>query len=257
LFTTKEKDKGVGAKDFIVPMFFKEISKILEFFQRTLEFNHRDMKGNNIMYIKNASGKRMIKLIDFGFSCLKWGNMSIRGGDYFKASTTCFRRGRDMAQLMYYALQYFPPISMPLRQYLIEMLKAEVAGEPCSVGEGCIYHGKALVRDYMNAYNFYNRANVVSPFASPTAVFAHMERFERKLPFSATALGTAGSVAVGAAAAGAAGAGVTRGNGAPVHSDSVFIDIAPPAAGARFRGGTRRRKNNNNKRNKCTRYHKK
>lgn len=286
-FTRKDRVQSVLSKDLIVPLFFRQIATILEFFQRTLQFNHRDMKGNNVMYVKDAADNRIVKIIDFGFSCLKWGNMSIRGGDYFKDSDTCFRRERDMAQLMVYALQYFKPISRQLKTYLIEMLKAEVAGEPCSVGEGCMYHGKSLVKNYINTYNFYNRANVVSTFASPNTVLAHINRFEKKLPFNATVLGAAAGSAAGVAGAGAPEAtGVLRGTGAPANSGSVFIDIAPPAAGAAAarvakgtgapansgsvfidiaplaakagagaHGGTRRR--TQNKRSKRTRYHKK
>jgi len=97
---------SVADNNVIVPDMLSQVSESLDFFQKHLKFNHRDLKADNIMYTRNASGKRIYKLIDFGFSCLKWRSLEIKAGQYYSQEAKCFRKERDLAQLCYHILRY-------------------------------------------------------------------------------------------------------------------------------------------------------
>jgi len=84
--------------DSIVPDMLLQVADILDFFQKTLRFNHRDLKRDNIMY-KMVDGHPIYKLIDFGYSCITWNQLSIETTTY--PFTSCFREGRDLSQLLY------------------------------------------------------------------------------------------------------------------------------------------------------------
>lgn len=77
-----------------------QLAIILSHLHRLDHFNHRDLKSNNIM-IKNG----MMRLIDFGFSCL--------GKDHLKIDATngkrfriCEKKDRDMSSFFYNMLLY-------------------------------------------------------------------------------------------------------------------------------------------------------
>jgi len=69
-----------------------------------LQFNHRDFKPDNIMF--SYAGN--VRLIDYGFCCLKYGQMSISSGyEYPKVSLKyCDKRSRDLNALFFYILNY-------------------------------------------------------------------------------------------------------------------------------------------------------
>jgi serine/threonine protein kinase len=97
--------KDEETNDIIIPDMLLQISHILHFFGDTLQFNHRDLKDDNIMYTK--IGEKMIyKLIDFGFSCLQWNQLQIKTSLQFPEERPCFKEGRDLAQLIYYLIYF-------------------------------------------------------------------------------------------------------------------------------------------------------
>jgi tRNA A-37 threonylcarbamoyl transferase component Bud32 len=77
-----------------------QLSTMLKILFDKLRFNHRDLKCNNIMF-KNG----VPKLIDFGFSCLKYNNLTI-AIDSSGLIEHCNKTSRDIASL-FFNLQYY------------------------------------------------------------------------------------------------------------------------------------------------------
>ena len=169
--------------DIVIPAMLDQVAQIFEFFGKTVQFNHRDCKDDNIMYVRDGN-RRIYKLIDFGFSCLKWNNLQISGGNVFKASSTCFRRERDLGQLLYNIRRYTPQLSPGLKDWLGKALMAEVGKEKCSITEGCEIHGRKVIEGWRNTYNFFNRPNVQPLYANPTALLRKLHYLKDKQPFN-------------------------------------------------------------------------
>jgi len=89
---------------FKVQKIIQQLSKILEVLYRTLNFNHRDLKLDNVMY-KNIGAKLNIRLIDFGFSCLTYKSLNLRSicKDFLPSKLThCNSRSRDLHSFFFY-----------------------------------------------------------------------------------------------------------------------------------------------------------
>jgi len=160
--------------DEIVPNAIQQVAGMLKFLGTRLQFNHRDLKGDNVMYIRNDLGQPIFKLIDMGFSCLTWKGLKINGSSYYGAST-CFKKDRDLAQLMLYLHNHTPNLSARLRDHLRALLKANVSGDHvCNVTAGCPANG---LTDWASSYKFINRANVVFERTTPNEARAAMNEF--------------------------------------------------------------------------------
>jgi serine/threonine protein kinase len=100
-----------------------QLCNLLYILQNRLNFNHRDLKINNV-YVRAASSEFRrnlllpyhgyyecqtdIVMIDFGFSCVACGSgflnpraTMIGAGSFFKTDDDCMKAGRDMAQFLY------------------------------------------------------------------------------------------------------------------------------------------------------------
>jgi serine/threonine protein kinase len=112
------KDREINSR------MFKEIigqtAFILHKLQANLSLNHRDLKVNNLIVrvgkpvvltidsCKLYTGLE-VTLIDFGFACL--GDCSgtlFQAGSWFPFSDICYKKGRDLAQLIYCINCFFP-----------------------------------------------------------------------------------------------------------------------------------------------------
>ena len=96
-------DRTKEEKDVIVTDALVQVADILEFFQKTVRFNHRDLHSKNVMY-KTVGNKPVYKIIDLGLACIKWNQLKIQTRAYLFRS--CFKAGRDLAQLTYELRQY-------------------------------------------------------------------------------------------------------------------------------------------------------
>lgn len=172
-------DHSPEENDKIVPAMLTQISKILYRFGRRFQFNHRDLKTDNIMF-RTVDGKIRFKLIDFGYSCITWRGLNISGNGYFSARKTCFRTDRDLTQLMYNVARYHTAnISDELHERIREMIVANVGkAHVCDMVVGC-----NKLEQWRNTYNFLNRKNVFVPGGEPMAVVDEMQRFRNGLPF--------------------------------------------------------------------------
>jgi serine/threonine protein kinase len=122
----------------------KHIAKILSVLFDTLEFNHRDLKPDNIMI--NEDG---VKLIDFGFCCMKYGGMRISPGYTFPRTelVNCSSRTRDMNSILYSILDH--PI---LHGFTLEMSPIK------RIIRSLMFSDEPVPVDWLNTYKKYNVA---------------------------------------------------------------------------------------------------
>ena len=203
------KDKETN--DIIIPDMLLQISHILHFFGDTLQFNHRDLKDDNIMYTK------IYKLIDFGFSCLQWNQLQIKTSLQFPIERPCFKEGRDLAQLIYYLI-YFQGynFSARLNEWMRSRLFVNYSGSRVSLSNW-ISTSKEIPWPY--TYGFFNRNTVRFLKSNPQQIRNSIHA----LPFVMGPAGSAGPAAAGAASVPAASV-------APAASFLVPAAASGPAA---------------------------
>lgn len=172
------KSEPPEKNNVIVPEMLKQIATILEFFGNKLQFNHRDCKCDNLMYVKDQNGKRVYKIIDFGYSCLKWNALELRG-DIPKLAGECFRKGRDMTQLMYELWMYYP-LSKELFEWLFSHFQVHV-DKICSITKGCDIPSLP-VKTWQNTYNLFTTKNV-EPVYNTHAVLDRVKLLQQRNEF--------------------------------------------------------------------------
>lgn len=179
------------SNDFIFPNSIRSIAIILEWLQKHMNYNHRDLKGDNIMYKTNPKNKSRphMYLIDFGFSCMTYNGVELRGGGRL---TSCSLPTRDLAQLIYVHLRYSSKrkLSAYVVDYLKNMLVVRGSRSCPNMINNC-----AQVNSWGDTYDFLDSKQVVLPHTYPSMVRKHMDRILRKLPFTEnpSALGTLSS----------------------------------------------------------------
>jgi serine/threonine protein kinase len=179
----------------VVPDALKQVAKILEFLGTNYRFNHRDMKGDNIMYDRSADGRtRAMKLIDFGMACLTFAGMKIAGSKWFDDKHTCYKKDRDLSQLVFYIQRYRASnLSAPLLRRLQLIVRANVgARHKCKMDKLCPAHG---LSEWKNVYDFVDRANVEVPAGTPEFIQTNMQRFLEGKPFESPVAPAAAPVA--------------------------------------------------------------
>lgn len=168
--------------DTVVPDALTQIAQCLKYFGTALEFNHRDLHCGNVMFVTRGDGTRRFKLIDFGFSCLKLPNGGrLLGGNYFETSPTCFKKDRDLSQLMYYCF-ISKNMSPELQARLAHILQATVKNPKrhiCQMAKKCPVDG---LIEWRHTYRFLDRANVSVPLGDPDSVMNQMRRHVAKEP---------------------------------------------------------------------------
>lgn len=165
----------LGANDSIVPDCLLQISTIIKELQASLLFNHRDMKGDNVMYIKE-DGLHLYCLIDFGMSCITWHGMKISGSSWFDEKHSCFKKDRDLSQFIFYIQRYLDShLSNELVYRLRQTIIANIGRRhTCKMHKLCPEYG---LRKWKNIYNFVDRRNVNIPGGTPIFVKSNMTRF--------------------------------------------------------------------------------
>lgn len=125
------KKFAYAENDKIIIDILIQICTYLHFLQELLQFNHRDMKINNIYIRLHETGwtnelknvpsfgtwkcKVDAVLIDFGFACIACGPSTphphrslLSAGSWFRPEHDCMKYGRDLAQLLYSLHVHFP-----------------------------------------------------------------------------------------------------------------------------------------------------
>ena len=141
-----------------------QISFILDTLGKLLKFNHRDFKTDNCMYMRDADGIMQIRLIDFGFSCIQFGNMQIDGGGGGQWRH-CTLPTRDLTQYLYEIYKYHPYVPYDLKSVLEKLLTFPKGGKPCYIYKGC-----TGIREWKDIYRYLNDDQVVNPNGTPEVV---------------------------------------------------------------------------------------
>ena len=164
------------ANDMIVPNCLLQVADMMDNLQKSLLFNHRDMKGDNIMYIKTEDDKRLWRLIDFGMSCITWQGLKISGSSWFDEKHSCYKKDRDLSQLYFYIQRYLHKyLSDSLLRRIQDTIVANVGDDhKCKMYKLCPANG---LRKWKNVYDFVNRRNVNIPGGVPDFVKSNMTRF--------------------------------------------------------------------------------
>lgn len=101
--TMADEQIGKNLTVLLVP-----INKILLELYQKLQYNHRDFKTDNCMYVRDQSGNFMPRIIDFGFSCINYKGLRISVGESQIQFRYCNLSGRDMTQFLYEIVHYRP-----------------------------------------------------------------------------------------------------------------------------------------------------
>jgi serine/threonine protein kinase len=160
----------------VIPDIIIQVAKILQFYGDKLKFNHRDLKTDNIMYNRDpVTNMRTYKLIDFGFSCLTYKGVEIKGSTYFAAEATCFRENRDISQFMYEIAKYVK-IPAELFKILNKLLTANVHHTTCKLLKDCVG-----LKAWKNTYGFLDRTNVVMKKPTTDTIITEMTNYLKQL----------------------------------------------------------------------------
>jgi serine/threonine protein kinase len=149
-----------------LPTVLAQVAHALTLFGFRLKFNHRDLHPNNIMIagLLNGSLNRVV-LIDFGYSCLSWKGLEIRGPSlYNDVPHPCYKPDRDMPFLcMRLYKTYKHHLSHSLLETIHSTIRGSVGGKQCDMGEFCPEHG---LKELMGQYEFLDRPNVRVPLGA-------------------------------------------------------------------------------------------
>jgi serine/threonine protein kinase len=174
--------------DLLVPQLLGDTAHILNFYYKTLHFNHRDLKSDNVGYVIGAGGKPTPKLIDFGFSCLTWKGVQISGALYFRITDPCYIPTRDLMQFLYELISFeYHRFSPRLRLILETALTFPLDSRICKLFQGCSYKNRHLPpRAWDTLYDFLNNRAVHNPHTEPTALHRRMLEFMGQAPANRT-----------------------------------------------------------------------
>ena len=148
--------------DTLVPTILIQISTMLIDLYKILKFNHRDFKSDNCMYIRDKMGNVQARLIDFGFSCINYGNVQVSGGGGdFKF---CSLESRDLTQYIYELYKYHGYLPRDLREVFEALLTFKEPDGTCEMYKKC-----QEMTEWRNTYTFLN-SQIVNPNGRPQTV---------------------------------------------------------------------------------------
>jgi len=106
-----------------------QITTILKELYKRIAYNHRDFKPDNIMF-NMVNEKPNIKLIDFGFSCLKYKNLglaAISTSVWASRLTSCDSETRDLHAFFYFFCNntYYKDIECPLKRVIKALMSSD------------------------------------------------------------------------------------------------------------------------------------
>jgi len=145
-----------------IPIVLRSIAIVLSDLYKRLKFNHRDFKSDNCMYIRDAKGSIMPRVIDFGFSCIEYKGLKINAKPSFRH---CSVGGRDMSQFIYEVVHYNPWVHPDIKAIAEALLTQRYAGKVCKP-----LKGNCDVKSWRNTYDFYNTLSGDNPNGHPLIV---------------------------------------------------------------------------------------
>lgn len=139
--------------------YYTQVATILERL-KDFQFNHRDLKSDNILYTLDAEWKPRYLLADFGLACMTIGEKKLSGAFYkvIDPPGECFLETRDLAQLIFESAKFVPtdkPLYTLVRILLSFTMKWNlpegVKDIPC-VFPDC---GGVYPREWATSYEFF------------------------------------------------------------------------------------------------------
>jgi alpha-tubulin suppressor-like RCC1 family protein/serine/threonine protein kinase len=166
------------------------------------EFNHRDMKSDNIMISYDGRGNpNNIFLIDFGYSCVNINGYKLGGNTSLFSKTKCFNPSRDLSFLifsMYYnysnfGINFSYGMSLFLRWLLSFKVKESSPETLCEPYKGCEYEITSDIQKidigitsislekienlFNQSYIFFNKNYVMNPKTTPENLSSYISIF--------------------------------------------------------------------------------
>jgi hypothetical protein len=145
-----------------IPIVLRNIATVLSELYKKLKFNHRDFKSDNCMYIRDAKGTILPRVIDFGFSCIEYKGLKINAKPSFRH---CSVGGRDMSQFIYEVVHYNPWVHPDIKDIAAALLTQRYAGKVCKP-----LKGNCDIKSWRNTYDFYNTLAGDNPNGHPLIV---------------------------------------------------------------------------------------
>lgn len=154
---------------------FIQVAYKLNWLYDNLEFNHRDMKADNIMIKYKPNGSKDIYFIDFGLSCLTYRGIRIKTKNYYQQEK-CFQETRDMSFLLY-SIYILNPKLFPkdIGDVVRDMLYFKVKKQSCNlVSEKCD-NKKLGFQDI--GYDLLNLSYIYNPNATTDMIIERLSPF--------------------------------------------------------------------------------
>jgi hypothetical protein len=151
--------KSPVTNDRNVPEVILKLLQISEFLQSRFQFNHRDLKSDNIMYVLK-NGSPSWRLIDLGAACMTWNGYKISSEGLFAALRPCVHPGRDITFLLT-EIVLDVPLSLKLKDLLRKFISFPIQGIDCALNSTDCKHIK--YEKWNNIYNLLNESNVINP----------------------------------------------------------------------------------------------
>ena len=138
-----------------------QLSTILLDLNKITQYNHRDLKPDNCMFIQDNRGFIQVRLIDFGFSYLKYDKIII-DANRFKFGAL---KSRDMTQFLYALYFHLRERHHIISQPIKDLLTFPINRTVCKMYEGCknLYGWDAT-------YSFLNTDRFTNPNGDPDVV---------------------------------------------------------------------------------------
>jgi alpha-tubulin suppressor-like RCC1 family protein len=153
---------------------FTQLAIKLNWLYDELEFNHRDMKSDNIMVKYGPNGLRDVILIDFGFACMTYRGHQIKASPFFEKDK-CFQETRDLTFLLYELYtQEFKKFPRDIGEVVRNMLRFKVRGQTCDLFKGYCDREKV---EWDDIYDLLNKSYVYNPNATTDIVIEKMAPF--------------------------------------------------------------------------------
>jgi alpha-tubulin suppressor-like RCC1 family protein len=156
---------------------FTQLAIKLNWLYDQLEFNHRDLKSDNVMIQYRPDGSREVVLIDFGFACMTYRGNRIKASPYFEGDK-CFQETRDLTFLLYelymHTLEQRKFLPRDIGEVIRDMLVFKVRGHVCD-----LVKGKCDSRnvEWEDIYDLLNKSYVYNPKATTDVVIEKMAPF--------------------------------------------------------------------------------
>lgn len=153
--------------------YYEQVATIMQRLEK-YEFNHRDLKSDNVMYKTDpTTGKRKFLLIDFGFSCITVDGKKYSTSVFMGGVSKCFRRSRDLAQMVFESLYY---TTGNMRTFAQLILTFKINGIKCDMSKGCkpYFDGS-----WQKSYEFLNKDIVENPNTTPEGLLKAVAAFRQ------------------------------------------------------------------------------